>query len=222
MIRSLKSPIRAALLDLDGTLVDTLGDFTVALNAMLADLALPALSRQAIERLVGKGSEHLIRSALQAVGGEPADFERAWAAYQQHYDAINGRHADLYPGVCEGLDLLRARGIRMACVTNKPGRFATGLLEAKRLSDYFEHVFGGDAFEQRKPHPMPLLRACQALGTEPAHTLMVGDSSNDAQAARAAGCPVVLMTYGYNHGEPIRQVDADGWLDSLAHLESLA
>jgi phosphoglycolate phosphatase len=109
----------------------------------------------------------------------------------------------------------------MACVTNKPGRFARDLLRAKDLEGYFEQVVGGDAYPQRKPHPMPLLMSAQALGTAPAQTLMVGDSSNDAQAARAAGCPVVLVTYGYNHGEPVRSVDADAWLDSLAQLADL-
>jgi phosphoglycolate phosphatase len=217
----LRDPIRAALIDLDGTLVDTLGDFDAALNATLAELALPALSRADIERRVGKGSEHLIRASLQAVGGDPGLYERAWAAYQRHYDAANGRHAQVYPGAIEGLTLLRARGVRMACVTNKPGRFARDLLQAKDLLGFFEHVFGGDAFAQRKPHPLPLIMAGQALQAEPAHTLMVGDSSNDAQAARAAGCPVVLVTYGYNHGEPVRRVDADAWLDSLAQLDGL-
>ncbi len=209
------------MVDLDGTLVDTLGDFAVALNATLQDLSLPALSRADIERRVGKGSEHLIRSALQAAGGEPALYEPAWTAYQRHYDAANGRHAQVYPGVHEGLEVLRARGIRLACVTNKPGRFAQDLLRAKGLHVYFDHVYGGDAFAQRKPHPLPLIMASQALGTEPVRTLMVGDSSNDAQAARAAGCPVVLVTYGYNHGEPVRSVDADAWLDSLAQLDGL-
>ncbi len=218
---TLASPIRAALVDLDGTLVDTLGDFDAALNATLADLALPALSRADIERRVGKGSEHLIRASLQAVGGDPALYERAWAAYQRHYDAANGLHAQVYPGVHEGLDLLRARGVRMACVTNKPGRFARELLQAKGLLAFFEEVFGGDAFAQRKPHPLPLIMAGRALQAAPAHTLMVGDSSNDAQAARAAGCPVVLVTYGYNHGEPVRSVDADAWLDSLTELADL-
>ncbi len=213
--------IRAALVDLDGTLVDTLGDFTVALNAMLRDLSLPALSRPDIERRVGKGSEHLIRATLRAVDGDPALYPEAWAAYQRHYDAANGQHADVYPGAREGLDFLRARGVRMACVTNKPGRFARDLLRAKDLEGYFEQVVGGDAYPQRKPHPMPLLMSAQALGTLPAQTLMVGDSSNDAQAARAAGCPVVLVTYGYNHGEPVRSVDADAWLDSLAQLADL-
>ena len=213
--------IRAALVDLDGTLVDTLGDFTVALNTMLRELDLPALTRADIERRVGKGSEHLIRATLQAVNGDPALYPEAWAAYQRHYDAANGQHAQVYPGAREGLDFLRARGVRMACVTNKPGRFARDLLRAKDLAGYFEQVVGGDAYPQRKPHPMPLLMSAQALGVIPAQTLMVGDSSNDAQAARAAGCPVVLVTYGYNHGEPVRSVDADAWLDSLAHLADL-
>lgn len=212
------SSLQAAIVDLDGTLVDTLGDFTVALNATLEELSLPPLARDAIERMVGKGSEHLIRSALHAVGAHADRFRDAWAAYQRHYDATNGRHADVYPGAVEGLQRLRDAGLKLACVTNKPGRFANDLLAAKGLAGFFEVVFGGDAFEHKKPHPQPLLMACQALGSEPARTLMVGDSSNDAQAARAAGCPVVLVTYGYNHGEPVTAVDADGWLDSLARL----
>jgi len=210
--------LQAAIVDLDGTLVDTLGDFTVALNATLADLAMPALERAAIERMVGKGSEHLIRSALHAVGAHADRFRDAWAAYQRHYDATNGRHADVYPGALEGLERLRAQGLKLACVTNKPGRFAEDLLQSKGLRGFFDHVFGGDAFEHKKPHPWPLLEACRALGSEPARTLMVGDSSNDAQAARAAGCPVLLVTYGYNHGQPVNEVDADAWVDSLAAL----
>ncbi len=103
-------------------------------------------------------------------------------------------------------------------MTNKPRRFARDLLAAKALDGHFEFVFGGDDFPQKKPHPMPLLKACEALGSAPQRTLMVGDSSNDAQAARAAGCPVVLVTYGYNHGEPVTTVDADAWLDTLAAL----
>jgi phosphoglycolate phosphatase len=109
----------------------------------------------------------------------------------------------------------------LACLTNKPTAFAVPLLESKGLADYFSVVFGGDAFERKKPDPLPLLRTCEAMGTTPARTLMLGDSSNDAQAARAAGCPVVLVTYGYNHGEPVRQVDADGWLNRLDELGSM-
>jgi phosphoglycolate phosphatase len=215
-------PPVAAIVDLDGTLVDTLGDFSVALNAMLAQLRLPAIEAAAVRPLVGKGSEHLIRSALRQVGADSqALYEAAWDAYQHHYRVINGRHAALYPGVAEGLDFLCSRGIRLACLTNKPGEFARALLQDKGLARYFDLVFGGDAFERKKPDPLPLVRTCEALGSAPGRTLVIGDSSNDAQAARGAGCPVLLVTYGYNHGEPVRAVDADGFLVSLAEVRRL-
>ncbi|MCD2510924.1 phosphoglycolate phosphatase [Comamonas endophytica] len=210
----------AAIVDLDGTMVDTLGDFSAALNGMLADLQLPAIDPAAIENMVGKGSEHLIRSVLAYV--EVADVEarypQAWERYQHHYLAINGQHATVYDGVREGLEALRAQGLRLACLTNKPLSFAQPLLRAKGLDGFFEWVFGGDSFERKKPDPLPLIKTCEALGTAPARTLMIGDSSNDAKAARAAGCPVVLVDYGYNHGEPVRGVDADGWVGSLMEL----
>lgn len=106
----------------------------------------------------------------------------------------------------------------MACLTNKPTTFAQGLLRTTGLQDFFDVVYGGDAFERRKPDPMPLLKACEALHAHPQRTLMIGDSSNDAQAARAAGCPVWLVRYGYNHGEPIETVPAEGYLESLDQL----
>lgn len=222
----------AAIIDLDGTMVDTLGDFAEALNRMLRDLALPAIAPPHIERMVGKGSEHLLRSVLHHVlsqsGQAPSAIEiealfvRAWPSYQRHYLDINGQFAGVYPGVPEGLQGLRDAGLRLACLTNKPTAFALPLLRAKGLDVFFEQVFGGDAFERKKPDPLPLLKTCAALGTEPGRTLMVGDSSNDAQAARAAGCPVVLVTYGYNHGQPATAVDADGWIGSLWELTRLA
>lgn len=211
----------AVIVDLDGTMIDTLGDFDVALNRTLADLGLAPLARASIERMVGKGSEHLIRSALHDVLGAPAPSEllaAAWQTYQAHYLAINGQHAAVYPGVVAGLQTLADRGLHLACLTNKPGGFARPLLKAKGLDRFFSVVFGGDAFDRKKPDPLPLLKTCEALGTVPGRTLMVGDSSNDAQAARAAGCPVVLVTYGYNHGLPVRGVDADGYVDSLDDL----
>ena len=222
------SALDAAIIDLDGTMVDTLGDFAEALNRMLADLSLSAIAVPSIATLVGKGSEHLLRSVLKHVltqaGKAPAAIEIealypcAWERYQHHYLAINGQYARVYPGVVEGLQALQSAGLRLACLTNKPSAFALPLLRAKGLDGFFEQVFGGDAFERKKPDPLPLLKTCAALGTAPARTLMVGDSSNDAQAARAAGCPVVLTTYGYNHGQPVTDVDADGWVDSLAQL----
>lgn len=214
-------PLRAAIVDLDGTMIDTLGDFAEALNRMLGDLRLPAIERPAIERLVGKGSEHLVRSVLSHVGAAPQLYPAAWDAYQRHYFSVNGMHSEVYPGVVEGLTLLSARGLRLACLTNKPTNFAVPLLSAKGLEGFFSVVFGGDAFERKKPNPLPLLKTCEALASRPAQTLMIGDSSNDAAAARAAGCPVLLVTYGYNHGEPARSVDADGFVDSLAELREL-
>lgn len=210
----------AAIVDLDGTMVNTLGDFAEALNRMLADLQLPAIAPQAIENMVGKGSEHLIRSVLAHVGAADVDaiYGQAWQRYEHHYLQLNGQFAEVYPGVLEGLQALRARGLRLACLTNKPLSFAQPLLEQKGLAPLFEQVFGGDSFERKKPDPLPLLKTCEALGTSPARTLMLGDSSNDAQAARAAGCPVVLVSYGYNHGQPVRQVDADGFVDALTEL----
>lgn len=218
----------AAIIDLDGTMVDTLGDFAEALNRMLGDLELPPIAAQHIERMVGKGSEHLLRSVLNHVlehmGKAPTAIEiealyaHAWPSYQRHYLAINGHYARVYPGVEAGLQALRHAGLRLACLTNKPTSFALPLLRAKGLEGYFEQVFGGDSFDRKKPDPLPLLKTCEALQTAPARTLMVGDSSNDAQAARAAGCPVVLVTYGYNHGLPAQAVDADGYVDSLELL----
>jgi phosphoglycolate phosphatase len=203
------SRIDAAIVDLDGTLVDTVGDFEQALARTLADLGLPAVDRAFITRTVGRGSMHLLRQTLAQVGAAPDLLEPAWASYQRHYADVNGRHADVYPGVREGLAAMRARGWRLACVTNKPRAFAVALLEAKGLLGAFEQVFGGDSFERHKPDPLPLIRTCEALATRPARTLMVGDSRNDCEAARAAGCPVVLVSYGYNHGEPVADAGPD-------------
>ena len=210
--------IRSAIIDLDGTMVDTVGDFEVALNAMLADLVLPAVGRPFIELTVGKGSEHLIQRTLAQVGADPRLYDRAWGAYQAHYLRINGLHSRVYPGVAEGLQRLLDSGWSLACLTNKPTAFARPLLQAKGLAGFFRQVFGGDAFARKKPDPLPLLKTCEALGSLPRHTLMVGDSSNDALAARAAGCPVWLVSYGYNHGQPVSLVDADGVIERLDQL----
>ena len=208
----------SAIVDLDGTMVDTLGDFDAVLNIVLRELGLPAVGRAFLSHTIGKGSEHLIRSTLAEVGADAALYEPAWALYQQRYLEVNGDHSTVFPGVVEGLTLLKSRGWKLACLTNKPTGFAVPLLQKKGLHHYFDAVFGGDAFERKKPDPLPLLKTCEALGTLPANTLMVGDSSNDARAARAAGCPVVLVSYGYNHGEPIAAAGADRVIDRLDQL----
>ena len=211
----------AAIVDLDGTMVDTVGDFEVALARALADLGWPPVNRAFISRTVGRGSEHLLTRTLEEVGAPAALYDEAWARYQHHYIGINGQHSTVYPGVVEGLQALRALGLRLACITNKPNSFARPLLALKGLNGFFEHAFGGDAYLHKKPHPMPLLKACEALGTAPARTLMVGDSSNDAAAARAAGCPVVLVNYGYNHGEPVANASPDAIIGRIDELPAL-
>ncbi|MEY3410109.1 MAG: Phosphoglycolate phosphatase [Pseudomonadota bacterium] len=225
--------LQAVMIDLDGTMVDTIGDFEVALNRALADLqvptAIPTANRTLIERSIGKGSEHLIRTvlkhqlALPEVAGNVREVEQlfkpVWERYEHHYLSINGEFSNVFPGVMEGLEQIKALGLPMACLTNKPVSFTLPLIRDKGLAPYFSKVFGGDSFERKKPDPLPLLKTCEALQSLPAQTLMVGDSSNDAQAADAAGCPVVLMTYGYNHGEPIQNTPALAWLDSLVQLK---
>jgi phosphoglycolate phosphatase len=212
-------------------MVDTIGDFEVALNRALADLQVPTANRTLIERSIGKGSEHLILTvlkhqlALPEMAGNVQELERlitpVWERYEHHYLSINGEFSNVFPGVMEGLEQIKALGLPMACLTNKPMSFTLPLIRDKGLAPYFSKVFGGDSFERKKPDPLPLLKTCEALQSLPAKTLMVGDSSNDAQAADAAGCPVVLMTYGYNHGEPIQNTPALAWLDSLVQLKTL-
>ena len=224
-----KLNLQAVMIDLDGTMVDTIGDFEVALNRALADLQVPTANRTLIERSIGKGSEHLILTvlkhqlALPEMAGNVQELERlitpVWERYEHHYLSINGEFSNVFPGVMEGLEQIKALGLPMACLTNKPVSFTLPLIRDKGLAPYFSKVFGGDSFERKKPDPLPLLKTCEALQSLPAKTLMVGDSSNDAQAADAAGCPVVLMTYGYNHGEPIQNTPALAWLDSLVQLK---
>jgi phosphoglycolate phosphatase len=212
------SSLAAAIVDLDGTLVDTLGDFELALAATLSDLGLPAVDRAFISRTVGRGSEYLLSRSLAHAGGPADALPLAWERYQVHYGAVNGTQAEVYPGVPEGLAAMRSRGWKLACVTNKPREFALQLLQAKGLADSFDQVFGGDSFERKKPDPLPLIRTCEALGTSTARTLMVGDSRNDCEAARGAGCPVVLVSYGYNHGEPVAEAQPDQVIDRLDAL----
>jgi phosphoglycolate phosphatase len=211
--------VEAVTIDLDGTLLDTIPDLAAAANCMLAELRLPALSTDLIRTFVGKGIPRLVERALNASlerSAEPALMHDALAIFERHYVDVNGRHTTVYPGVQEGLDALRGEGIPLACVTNKSGRFTTPLLEMIGFARYFEQVVAGDTLERKKPDPAPLLHACRLLDVEPRKMLMIGDSLNDTQAARAAGCPVICVTYGYNEGHDVRELDSDALVDSLA------
>lgn len=220
------SGVRAAIIDLDGTMLDTAPDFHVAINRMRDELSLAPLAIETIKNFVGQGSENLMRRVLGVdfdAEGVEQRFEQALASYQQHYLVINGDHSTLYPGVHEGLEALQAKGLRLACVTNKPLAFARPLLAKMQLAGYFDIVYGGDSFAKKKPDPMPLLQVCSDFALEPQQVVAIGDSSNDALAARAAGCRVLNVPYGYNHGQPIQEVDSDGIVETLldaAHLIS--
>ena len=218
--------IRAAIIDLDGTMVHTALDFHAAVNRMRADLQLPPLATDTIVGFVGKGTEHLLRCVLGVDFGPreiEAHFPEALRSYEQHYLAINGDYSSVYPGVSEGLEALRAKGLRLACVTNKPIAFALPLLEKTGLRRHFEIVYGGDSLPKKKPDPYPLLKVCEDFGLAPSQAVAIGDSSNDAHAARAAGCRVLNVPYGYNHGESVQNLDSDGIVATLldaAHLIS--
>ncbi|WP_019139597.1 phosphoglycolate phosphatase [Noviherbaspirillum massiliense] len=222
----LLSGIRAAIIDLDGTMLDTAPDFHVAVNRMREELDLPPLPIETITDFVGKGTENLIRRVLGVnfdAAGVERHFEQALHSYTRHYLAINGDYVSIYPGVREGLEAMQAKGMRLACVTNKPIAFARPLLARMGLLQYFDVVYGGDSLPRKKPDPYPLLKVCEDFNLQPPQVVAIGDSSNDAQAARAAGCRVLNVPYGYNHGQPIQEVDSDGIVSSLldaAHLIS--
>ena len=216
--------IRAAIIDLDGTMVDTAPDFQVAINRMRDELHLAPLALDTIVDFVGKGSENLMRRAL-GVDFEKSEvesrFDHALERYQHHYLQINGDHSELYAGVHEGLVAMKKGGVRLACVTNKPIAFARPLLEKKGLIDLFEVIYGGDSLAHKKPHPLPMLTVCNDFNLQPAQVVAIGDSSNDSEAARAAGCRVLTVPYGYNHGQPVQTIDTDGIVESLLDAANL-
>ncbi len=198
--------IRAALIDLDGTLMDTAPDLAEAANRMRADFELPPLPQQRIAAFVGKGADVLVHRALtDDLDGRaaPDDFARGRAAFFRHYHATNGEGAVVFHHVPDALRRLRETGLKLACVTNKPREFTVPLLARVQLARWFDTVVAGDDVQEKKPHPALLLAACERLGVPPAEALMIGDSINDALAARAAGCGAVLVETGYNEGEHI-------------------
>ena len=223
-ISSTYAPIRAVIIDLDGTMLDTLPDFHVAINAMRGEFGYAPITQQQIALMIGKGSENLIRGVLALehdAAGVEQRFTDAMTHYQRHYLAINGNHSVIYDGVIDGLEALKADGLRLACVTNKPIAFATPLLAQKGLAPYFEVVYGGESLPRKKPDPMPLLQVCADFDLPPSQVVAIGDSSNDAEAARAAGCFVLTVPYGYNHGRAIHETDSDGIVSSLVEAATL-
>jgi len=212
------SGIRAAIIDLDGTMVDTALDFHAAINQMRSDLSLAAIDIDIVRHFVGKGFAHLVRGTL-GVGLTTAEAERfsgeAGELFRLHYAAVNGKWSKLYPGVLEGLQAMRDKGLQLACVTNKQAVFALPLLEKMGVHTLFDSVYAGDSLSKMKPDPLPMLTVFERFQLQPREVVAIGDSSNDSQAARAAGCWSLSVTYGYNHGQPVQELDSDGIVETL-------
>ncbi len=209
-------PLRSATFDLDGTLVDSIPDLAAACHAMLAELGRPPRTDDDIHRFVGKGMAVLVERCLTWEAAPATTLlEAGIASFRRHYADINGRASTVYPGVVAGLEAFRGLGLPLGVVTNKPADFTGPLLERMGLAGYFEVVISGDTLAFKKPRPEPLLHACTLLATEPGLNLHVGDSLNDIESARAAGCPVICVPYGYNEGRPVDSADCDALVSDL-------
>ncbi len=211
-------PARAVLIDLDGTLLDTVPDIAAAVNAMRAEVGQAALPTATVASYIGKGADVLVHRVLTgSLDGcaAPDQFECAKDSFYRHYRRFNGHAALVFPGVPGALAELQARGFRLACVTNKPREFTLDLLERVGLVDYFEVVISGDDTLEKKPHAAPVLAACERLEVTPAEAVMIGDSENDLLSARAAGCRVILVEGGYNEGTTVAALAADAIVEAL-------
>lgn len=209
--------------DLDGTLLDTVGDLAAASNRMLLDLGLPTYAEDDIRRFIGRGINVLVERCLTRP--EPpttAQLDRAIGLFKHHYAEVNGRFSSLYPGVLEGLQAWQTTGLPMAVITNKAAAFTEPLLERKGLRGFFDIVVSGDTTAFKKPHPEPVLHACRRMGCPPERNLHIGDSIHDAHAAKAAGSAAWCVPYGYNEGRQVSAADCDALVSDLGAALLLA
>lgn len=219
----LKRP-KMVLIDVDGTLVDSVPDLAYCVDAMMNELGMPRRGEQRVRHWVGNGVERLVKRALiDQLDGEPDDalFARALPVFEALYRDNTSKRSCLYPGVQEALDFLQTTGVRIGCVTNKASQFTLPLLQDLGVRDNFEVVICGDTVARKKPDPLPLLEAAEQLGTATQDSMMLGDSMSDVKAARAAGFQIVCMSYGYNHGEDIRDYNPDAVVDSMADIKDI-
>lgn len=210
--------VRIVIIDLDGTLLDTAEDLAEAANEMLRELQRETLPLSAIQHFIGKGVPRLVKRTLtNSLDGEPDPelFAQALPIYERCYARHLHVHTRPYPDVITGLDRLKQNGFHLICITNKAEAFTLPLLRAAGLLDYFELVLSGDSLPRCKPDPLPLLHACEQFEVLPESALLIGDSLNDALAARAAGCHVFCVPYGYNEGRDVRELDCDAVVSSI-------
>ena len=205
--------IHSVTIDLDGTLLDTVPDLAAAANGMMRELGRPEYPIATVAAFVGRGIPKLVERCLPDLDADAV--AKAQDIFRRHYAIENGRRSALFPGVLEGLQAMRLAGLRLAVITNKAAAFTEPLLVATQLSPWFEFAVSGDSLPHKKPHPAQLLHACGRMGTAPAENLHIGDSHHDAVAARAAGCPVFIVPYGYNEGKDVQGIDCDAIVASL-------
>ena len=200
--------IEAVIFDLDGTLIDTAGEIATALDRTFTELGHALLPANEVRDLIGRGVPSLVERALAKVGGQ-GNLAHAVERFEAHYAQTVGTAATLFPGVRSGVEMLQSAGYAMSVVTNKPRYFTEQLLEGLGIGAFFTAIVAGDDGIRRKPHGDMLVAACERMGSVPDHTLMLGDSDNDIIAARAAGCPVWCVPYGYNEGRPAEDLACD-------------
>jgi phosphoglycolate phosphatase len=211
------------LIDVDGTLVDSVPDLTFCVDEMMKQLGREPWGEARVRNWVGNGVERLVERALTGeLDGEPdkAAYDTAYPIFLELYADNTSKRSRLYPGVREGLDYLTGAGYRLGCVTNKAERFTVPLLKDLGIYDDFRIVVSGDTLPYKKPHPAPLLHAAEFFKVAPEKSLMVGDSISDVKAARAAGFMIACVPYGYNHGDDIRLAAPDVVIESLAGLRA--
>jgi phosphoglycolate phosphatase len=213
--------IRAVIFDLDGTLMDTSGEIAGALERTFGELGLPALSKQSVEALIGRGVPSLVERALAQVGGAGRDAPEVIERFEEHYARTVGTASDLFPGVRAALEAFERRHLPMGVVTNKPRFFTEKLLRLAGVEGFFRAVVAGDDGIPKKPRGDMLAAACRTMQSMPAETLMLGDSDNDILAARAAGCPVWCVPYGYNEGRPPEALACDRLVATLEEAAAL-
>ncbi len=211
------------MFDLDGTLVHTAPQIAAAANLMLADLGQPMLPDAQVESYIGEGAVVLIKRCLAAQKGVEPDaalFEQAEPLFFAHY-AKNAAMSKPYDGVIDGLQAIWNKGLKLACVTNKPEEFTLPLLKVSGLADFFDIVVSGDTLHKKKPDPIQLHHICAKFDVPEYEAMLVGDSATDIAAAHAAGCFVVTVPYGYNQGRPIDLSQVDATINDLTELIEL-
>jgi len=210
--------VKAIMIDLDGTLLDTAEDLAVAANIMLRKLGAAELPLATIQSYIGKGIPNLVKRCLaNSFNSEPnSEFlARAMVIYEQEYAKKLCVTTHPYPRVIDGLIAMKEAGFQLACISNKSEAFALPLLRTTELLNYFDIVLSGDSLPKKKPDPMPLHHACKFFGILPNEMLLIGDSVNDTEAARAAGSYIFCVPYGYNEGRDVHELDCDRVISSI-------